>query len=379
MNKILIITTIPDTLKAFLFPFANHFRAQGWQVDAMACGISNHTECLQTFDHVWDVEWSRNPLDLRNLLVAPRIIQEVIQQGQYDIVHVHTPVAAFVSRYALKNFKYQSKPVLIYTAHGFHFHPGGQPLKNAAFITLEKLAGYWTDYIVVINREDEKAAKRYRLVQAERIRYMPGIGVDLQHYSSNATPDAEVERVRQELGIAPDISLFVSVAELIERKRPQDILKAFARLASGSSYLAFAGDGSLKEQMQQLACQLGIQDRVNFLGTRNDIPILMRASVATILASEQEGLPRCVMESMSLGVPVIATEIRGTQDLLSQGCGLLVKVGDIQGLADAMGWVIAHPQEACMLAKQGRERMGMYDIRHIIELHEKLYAEAFFV
>mgnify|MGYP002777014717 CR=1 FL=1 len=379
MTRLLIITTIPDTLKAFLLPFANHFRAQGWQVDAMACGISNHTECLQTFDHVWDVEWSRNPLDPRNLLVAPRIIQEVIQQGQYDIVHVHTPVAAFVSRYALKNFKYHSKPVLIYTAHGFHFHPGGQPLKNAAFITLEKLAGYWTDYIVVINREDEKAAKRYRLVKAERIRYMPGIGVDLQHYSSNSTSDAEVERVRQELGIRPDISLFLSVAELIGRKRPQDILKAFARLASPKAYLAFAGDGLLMEQMQQLACQLGIQDRVNFLGTRSDIPILMRASVATILASEQEGLPRCVMESMSLGVPVIATEIRGTQDLLSQGCGLLVKVGDIQGLADAMGWVIAHPLEACMLGKQGRERMGMYDIRHIIELHEKLYAEAFFV
>lgn len=380
MNKILMITTVPDTLRAFLLPFAKHFRAQGWQVDAMACGIHSIAECLETFDNVWDVKWSRNPLDPKNLLIAPNIIQEVIQQGKYDIVHVHTPVAAFVSRYALKKCKYQPRPVVIYTAHGFHFHPGGQFLKNLLFITLEKLAGFWTDYLVVINREDEQAAKRFRLVPPERIHYMPGIGVDLQRYNSDNTSNIEVEKVRQELGIASDISLFVSVAELIERKRPQDILKAFARLNHPKAYLAFVGDGPLMEQMQELAFKLGVQQKVSFLGFRWDIPSLMRASVATILASEQEGLPRCVMESMCLGIPVIGTKIRGTQDLLSQNCGLLVKVGDIQALADAIAWVINHPEEAHMVVgEQGKKRIVAYDVRHVVELHEKLYTEALFM
>jgi glycosyltransferase involved in cell wall biosynthesis len=378
MKSLLMITTVPDTLKAFLLPFARHFRTQGWRVDAIACGIYNSPECLEMFDNVWDVEWSRNPLDPKNLLVAPSIIREVIQKGKYDIVHVHTPVAAFVSRYALKNCKYQPKPTIIYTAHGFHFHSGGQLLKNSVFMALEKLAGHWTDYLVVINREDEQAAKRFRLVSPERIRYMPGIGVDLKYYSSDTTSDIEVEKFRQELGIAPDTSIFVSVAELIERKRPQDILKAFASLNHPKAYLAFAGDGILMEQMQQLAFQLGIQDKVCFLGFRKDIPTLIRASVATILASEQEGLPRCVMESMCLGVPVIGTKIRGTQDLLSQDCGLLVKVGDIHGLTDAIAWVINHPLEARIVGERGRERMAAYDVPHIIELHEKLYAEASF-
>ncbi len=376
MNRLLMVTTIPDTLKAFLLPFARHFRAQGWRVDAMACGISNSPECLETFDHVWDVEWSRNPLDPRNLLVAPSIIQEVVQQAEYNIVHVHTPVAAFVCRYALSNFKYQQRPTIIYTAHGFHFHSGGQPLKNSVFIALEKLAGRWTDYLVVMNREDEQAARRLRLVLPERIRYMPGIGVNLQYYSSDASSNNEVERVRQQLDIAPDISLFVSVAEFIKRKRPQDILKAFACVNHPKAHLAFAGDGPLMEQMQHLASQLGIQHKVSFLGFRKDIPTLMRASVATILASEQEGLPRCVMESMCLGIPVIGTKIRGTQDLLSQDCGLLVKVGDIQELTGAIAWIINHPLEARILGERGKQRMAAYDVRHVIELHQKLYTEA---
>ncbi len=126
-----MISTIPGTLRTFVLPFAHHFRAQGWWVDAMAYGVSTDAKCLQGFDRVWEVEWSRNPLDPRNLVVAPPIIREVIEHGDYDIVHVHTPVAAFVSRYALKNLRKHGRPQLIYTAHGFHFHRGGKLLKNA--------------------------------------------------------------------------------------------------------------------------------------------------------------------------------------------------------------------------------------------------------
>lgn len=71
----------------------------------MACGISDNAECLQAFERVWDVEWWRNPLDVRNFLVAPRVIREVVKTEQYDIIHVHKPVAAFVARYALKDLK----------------------------------------------------------------------------------------------------------------------------------------------------------------------------------------------------------------------------------------------------------------------------------
>lgn len=376
MSSLLIITTIPSTLCAFLLPFAYHFRAQGWQVDALAQEVSSNAECLEAFDHVWDVEWSRNPLDPLNLLVAPRKIRKVMAHQEYDIVHVHTPVAAFVTRYALSGFQEQSRPRVIYTAHGFHFYRGGALSKNATFLTLEKLAGRWTDYLVVINPEDEEAAKRYRIVPAERVRYMPGIGVDIEHYSPHAVPEAEVARVRQELGLGSGTSLLSSVAEFIPRKRPWDTLRAFARLAWPQVHLAFAGTGPLLGEMERLAAELGVQNRVHFLGRCQDIPTLMRSSVATLLPSAQEGLPRSVMESLCLEIPVIATEIRGTRDLLQGGCGLLVKVGDVEGLAQAIAWVLEHPEATRLMAERGRERMRDYDLRRILKLHEALYAEA---
>ncbi len=376
MNKLLIVTTIPSTLNAFLLPFAHYFRAQGWSVDAMACGITANTECLQAFDRVWDIQWSRNPLNPLNLAVAPGIIQEIVQQEKYDIVHVHTPVAAFVTRYALKNLRKQLNTQVIYTAHGFHFYSGGKALKNTLFLALEKLAGYWTDYLVVINREDQEAATQQKLISPERLHYMPGIGVDLQYYNPDSTSDANIERLRQELGLATNTPLFLSVAEFIPRKHLQDILKAYARLARPEICLAFAGNGVLMEQMQQLALQLNLQNQVRFLGVRRDIPTLMRAAVATVLVSEQEGLPRCVMESMSLETPVIGTNIRGTRDLLTDGCGLLVEVGDVEAITKAMAWILDHPQEARIIGKRGRERMADYDMKEIIRLHASLYAEA---
>jgi glycosyltransferase involved in cell wall biosynthesis len=377
MKKILMVTTIPATLRGFLLPFAEHFRNQGWQVDAMACGVSDCAKCNHVFDRVWDVEWSRNPLDPRNFLKTPSTIQEVVRKEQYDIVHVHTPVAAFVTRYALRNLRKQLRTQVIYTAHGFHFHPAGKPAKNAVFLGLEKFAGNWTDYLVVINHEDEAAAKHHNLVSPKRLCYMPGIGVDLDYYSPDAISDAEVEQVRQELGLAPETQFLLSVAEFIPRKHPEDILRAFARLASRfEACLAFAGDGPLMEKMQELASQLGVQKQVRFLGLRQDIPTLMRAATATLLASEQEGLPRCVMESMSLGTPVIGTSIRGTQDLLNDGCGFLVEVGNMDSLSDAIAYVLDNPLEANIVGQRGRDRMAEFELQQVIKLHEQLYADA---
>ncbi len=373
-----MVTTVPITLSSFLLPFAAHFRALGWEVDAMACGVSTSAECLQGFDRVWDVEWSRNPLDPRNLLSAPSAIRKIVRREGYHLVHVHTPVAAFVTRYALKDLRRQLGVSVIYTAHGFHFHPGGNPLKNAVFVALEKLAAHWTDYLVTIAREDTIAANTHRLIPSQRSYYMPGIGVDLNYYNPAAVSDADVAKLRQELGISHKHPLLVSVAEFTPRKHHRDTIQAFAKLDRSDVHLAIAGTGPQLEQMQQLATELGTIDRIHFLGNRQDIPVLMKAAVAKILVSEQEGLPRSVMEALALGVPTIGTKIRGTQDLLADGCGLLVEVGDVEGLARSITWILDRPDEAKAIAKRARERIAAYDLAAIVKLHEQLYADAIF-
>ncbi len=376
MNKLLVITAIPNSLRAFLLPFAGHFRARGWRVDAMARGVATDIECLQTFDRLWDVDIYRNPLDPRNLLTTPSQIREIIVREKYDIVHVHMAVAAFVTRYALKDVRKQGNPQVIYTAHGFNFYRGGPPVQNSIFLTLEKLAGQWTDYLVVMNQEDETAAKRHHILPPGRVKYMPGIGLDINHYGRHGITDDDVLQVRQEMGLKADTPLFLSIAELIPRKRHRDMLKAFARVTKPDACLAFAGEGPLMAEMQKLASHLGIEDRVRFLGFRRDIPTLIQAAIATILVSEHEGLPRSILESLSMGVPAIGTDIRGIRDLLGDGCGLLVKLADIEGLAKAMNWILDHPQATQVMGKQGQKAIAAYDLQHILKLHENLYAEA---
>lgn len=376
MKKILMVTTVPSTLRSFLLPFAAHFRAQGWQVDAMACGISTDAKCQQGFDRLWEVKWSRNPLDPRNLLAAPQVIREIVTREKYDIVHVHTPVAAFVTRSALKDLRERLGVRIVYTAHGFHFYAGGNPFKNAVFINLEKLAGHWTDYLVTINHEDKQAAQQHHLVAPHHDRYMPGIGVDLKYYNRHTVSESSVMQVRQELGIGADNPLLLCVAEFTARKRHVDAIAAFARLARTEVHLALAGSGPLMDKMQQLATQLGVAERVHFLGNRPDIPVLMRAASANILVSAQEGLPRSVLESLALETPTIGTNIRGTKDLLEGGCGLLVEVGDVARLAAAMAEILDRPEAAAQMSKLGHERIADYDLESIVKLHEQLYAQA---
>ena len=376
MKKILMVTTVPSTLRSFLLPFAAHFRAQGWQVDAMACGISTDVKCQQGFDRLWEVKWSRNPLDPRNLLAAPQVIRQIVTREKYDLIHVHTPVAAFVTRFALKDLRDRLGVRIIYTAHGFHFYPGGNPLKNAVFINLEQLAGDWTDYLVTINHEDKQAALQHHLVAPDRDRYMPGIGVDLKYYNRHHVSESSVMQVRQELGISEEQPLLLCVAEFTARKRHVDAIAAFAKLGRLEVHLAFAGSGPLMDQMQQLATRLGVAKRVHFLGNRPDIPVLMRAASANILVSAQEGLPRSVLESLALETPTIGTNIRGTKDLLEGGCGLLVEVGDVAGLAAAMAEILDRPEAAAQMSKLGHERIADYDLESIVKLHEQLYAQA---
>src|SRR5690625_2353704 len=198
--KLLQVAVIPETLEAFLLPFAEHFRNLGWQVDGAAASITANDACAAAFDRLHDVPWTRNPLRL-NVPRAVRGIHDAVMDGGYDLVHVHTPIASFVTRYALRNAA--PRPAVVYTAHGFHFHRGGNPLKNFVYRSAEKIAGPWTDRLVTINREDHAAAAEYRLVPPERLEVVPGIGLDVAALKTAVSAGPGRAEVRANLGIPP--------------------------------------------------------------------------------------------------------------------------------------------------------------------------------
>ena len=367
---------MPDTLRAFLLPFASYFRKKGWTVDAAAAGIYRYEECINVFDKVWEVPWTRNFLDLNNLFSASRVIREIVKQGNYDIVHVHTPIAAFITRWALRKERKRNLKV-IYTAHGFHFVKGGPRFKNFFFIVLEKLAGRWTDYLVVINKDDHESALKYRLISNTNLLYIPGIGIDSGYYNPDKVSEGDIEKVRNEIGLVNDDKYFLVVGEFNKNKCQSESVLALSKLNNPQIHIVFAGEGSTMSSVQEMAKDLGIADRIHLLGYRKDIPRLLKGSLALLLTSRREGLPRCILEAMSLEVPVIATNIRGSKELLADGAGILYQPGNIEALKKAMNYIIHNPEESALMGSIGRKQvLEKYELSKIIQLHECIYEEA---
>lgn len=249
-------------------------------------------------------------------------------------------------------------------------------MKNCIFLSLEKIAGFWTDYLVVMNDYDDKAANRYHFVRPDRICYMPGIDVDTMALDPARIDKNDVGNVRRELGLSSEDKLFLMIAEFNPGKHHQYALDALSLLHMPNVHLALAGEGPLLDEMKLFAVKAGIADRIHFLGFRRDIPFLIRAAVATVLPSEREGLPKSVMESLSLEVPVIGTRIRGIRDLVNDQCGILVSLEKPLEMANAMRWMIDNPTTAQQMGMAGRTRVQNCDVRRIIRMHEQLYDHA---
>ena len=173
--RILLAATVPGHFQAFHLPWVKRLRELGCVVHGAADRITEMSECVAAFNEVHDVPFSRNPLDLRAASAAGRTIASLMGQKQFDLVHVHTPVAAFITRKYAHPFRTRGAKT-VYTAHGFHFHRNGSRLTNFIFQTLEKRAGKWTDYLVVINHDDEAAARDMKIVPPKASSLCPASG-----------------------------------------------------------------------------------------------------------------------------------------------------------------------------------------------------------
>ena len=372
-RSLLIVATVAGTIRHFLLPYAEHFRASGWRVEAAANGAGSDAVLRDAFDAVHELPLSRSVRDVASLVRSEQALADLLAAGR-DIVHVHTPIAAFLTRYAVRRLPARQRPAVAYTAHGFHFHEAGGRATNAAFLTAERVAGRWTDRLVVINDEDEAAARRHKIVPRRHLVRMPGIGIDTAVYAPDAVPPERVADVRGRLQIASDVPLFAVVAELNRRKRQQDAIAALAAMRHPNACLILLGDGPERAALEATAARLGLVDRVHFLGYQQDVRAIVSAADAVVLPSGREGLARSVMEALSLEVPVLASTARGNRELVGTDSGVVFATGDIAALAEAMDWIVDRPEEARAMGRRGRQRMVQrYDLGVLVRMHEDLY------
>lgn len=371
MMRILYVTTIAEFVRAFLLPYADHYRKLGARVDVATNGAATKGVPAHC-DAAYDLPWSRSVWAIPRVLWAGARLRRIVKRNRYDIVHVHTPIAAFCTRAVLAGLR-EPRPVVIYTAHGFHFYSGARGLASKLWRCLETGAARWTDYLVAINEEDARYAESH-LLPKERVVRMPGVGVDTAGLRPECVDGQRVREFRSSLGLAPDDKLFVMVAEFTPGKRHRDAVRALAQTA-GHYHLALAGEGPLSAKTVNLGRQLGVAERVHFLGFRNDVPVCMRAGCGLLLPSDREGLSRSILEAFCLGVPVIATDVRGNRDLVRDN-GTLVPLGDTSALAAAMERVAEGGDEIAALTAKASEFVRQFDIEVVLRMHDELYARA---
>jgi len=375
-HSVLMVTTVAVTLRAFLLPFAEHFRAAGWRVDALAAGAPDEPACVATFDRVYDSRWTRSPYRLGRNLRGMWTLREVARAGGYDLVHVHTPVAAFFGRLGLLGIARSRRPRVVYTAHGFHFHEGRSAFGNWVFRSAERLAARWTDRLVVINDDDLAAAVSHHVVPRGGVTLIRGIGIDLDRYDPERVPEATAAALREELGIADGHRVVLMAAELSPRKGHSTAVDAFARLHRADVHLLLAGAGPEEKRVRERIRSAGVEGRVHLLGNRDDVPVLLRVADVSLLTSTQEGMPRVVLESMSMGVPVVGSRIRGIRDLVGDDeCGVLCPVGDAGAFATAIDALLDDPERSAALGRRGRERVKAYTVDRVLDAYDDLYRD----
>jgi glycosyltransferase involved in cell wall biosynthesis len=195
-------------------------------------------------------------------------------------------------------------------------------------------------------------------------------------------PAVDPAAVREEIGFPRDAKLALFVGRLAPQKRVGDLLKVLDLLQHVQPDLrtAIVGDGPLRGSLEKLTGQYDLNEKVRFLGHRDDVPRLMAAADVVVLPSEYEGLPNVVLEAMIQGKAVVATAAPGTTEVVVDGAtGVLTPIGNIPLLARGLRDLIRDPRRAAALGAAGRER-ALADFRadamvaRFAELYERLAA-----
>lgn len=367
--KILYITTVGGTMN-FFKDFIRTLIDKGNKVD-IATNERDYPipACYREWGcNIYHIDTSRSPLDFGNFK-AIKQIRKIVIENKYDIVHCHTPIAAMCTRIACRKVR-KSGTRVIYTAHGFHFYKGA-PKKNwLVFYPVEKLCARLTDVLITINREDCEFAKRK--LRAGRVEYIPGVGVDIDKISS-----VEVDKAAKKefFGIPADSPLLLSVGELNENKNHELILRALASVRDSRVHYAIAGKGSLERHLMSLSRELGLEDRVHLLGYREDVYEFYRIADVFVHPSYREGLPVSVIEAMASGLPVVASKIRGNEDLIEEGGGFLLSPQDEDGFADAIEKLISSGSLRRKMGEYNREAVRKYSTEPVCEALLEIYKE----
>jgi glycosyltransferase involved in cell wall biosynthesis len=306
----------------------------------------------------------RNALDMKGALELARVIRE----RRIEIIHAHMardyPPAAFAAR---RNRDAR----LIITRHVLF------PLNRLHALTLSKASR-----VICVSQAVARHLNAQRLFPADKLSVVPN-GVDLKRFDASPR-DTHRAAFRHHLNIAPEKLVVGTIGELKKQKGQEDFLRAAASVAGifPDAEFVIAGadtsrNGSHLSALRDLVRELNLAPRVHFTGWLEDVFPLLCALDLFVSASHTESFGLSIAEAMASGVAIVSTETEGAREIVKDGTGLLVPVGDTQAIARAVISLLESPRERNRLAAQAQESArSLFSLERMVNATEQIYLEA---
>jgi len=304
-------------------------------------------------------------------------IVNILSEHNVDVLHTHGGVAGFYGRWAARKNKI---PVIVHTLHGIHYLHYRNFVLKFVYVLLEKWFSRFTDAVIYVCDSDKVLGKKYGLVP-ERKSVVIRNGVDILTFKKPREKLTEELDWGEELGIDLSQPIVGTVARLHRQKGIPYLLEAARLLVQETPGIQFLiiGGGPWKDRLMEQKNRLGLETAVHFLGERKDIPQLLSLFDVVVLPSLWEGLPYSLLEAGAIGKPVVATDVDGVKEIITDGkTGILVPPKSPESLAEALRQLIENKDLANRLGAALREDIQKkHSLLPMIEGVQNLYLRLF--
>lgn len=310
-----------------------------------------------------------NPLaDIRTF----RLLVKLLRERRFDVVHTHRSKAALLGLIAARM---AGVPVAVNTAHMFGFMILPHALGRGVFWLYDKLLfAFAADAVITVSDSIRSAVIAGGVVPARKT-HRVYYGIEYSHFLPTLDPIG----VRKSVGVDPDATVIIVVARHVPQKGLDMMLAAAAEVAASQPEARFllVGDGPLRSGLEEQARNLGIEDRVIFLGARSDVATLLQIADIFALSSVAEGLPIAILEAMAAGKPVVSTGVDGVPEAVLDGVtGFVIRSRNPSEMATAFKQLIADPALRRRMGSAGRLRLEQeFSVERMTANMEALYRD----
>ena len=310
MKKILYAASRMSHITNFHLPYIEYFKSNGDEVQVLTQGSYN-----LDVGKVYDIDFEKKIMSFKNIMTIFKI-KKILEEEKYDLIVTNTTLCSFLVRVAKQISKVKNYGKLVNIVHGYLFSNNTKFLKKSIYIFLEKICKKSTDRLLTMNKEDYELAVKYNLCNYDIVN-INGIGLPKPPtFSQEIRP-----LVRSSYSVNDDEMLLSYIGELSKRKNQIFLIENIEQISKifHKFKLILAGNGDLFDFYKSEIERLKISDKVILAGHVNNAKELIYASNIIISSSFSEGLPFNIMEAMSIGIPVIASRIKGHTDLITDG------------------------------------------------------------